>query len=210
MKISHKIQLFSTVWMLIIVLGIHAAIYFLFLTVTLDREVERTEKQAHAVAAALKEEDGRTMNTTNLLRAYLPADGMIRIIDESSRQLATVSKKGEYRSDFDPDYSASESSGTVKSDGVTFSRAAIPLIWTDGGVVQLEVTENLSHVDEDMDRLKVVLALASLFVLLPIFAAGSTLSRIILKPIHTLIQTMEEIQKKDVQKNRDKQRFKKR
>ncbi|MGP1907045.1 ATP-binding protein [Metabacillus sp. JX24] len=197
MKISHKIQLFSTVWMLIIVLGIHAAIYFLFLTITLDREVERTENQAHAVAAALKEEDGRTMNTTNLLIAYLPADGMIRIIDESSGQLAAVSKKGEYRSNFDPDYSASEISGTVKSGGDTFSRAAIPLIWTDGEVVQLEVTENLSHVDEDMDRLKVVLALASLFMLLPIFAAGSTLSRIILKPIHTLIQTMEEIQKKE-------------
>ncbi|MGM0920199.1 MAG: ATP-binding protein [Bacillota bacterium] len=197
MKINHKIQLFSTVWMLIIVLAINAAIYFLFLTIAQNSELDRLKLQAEAVAGAIRQDEKQPVNSSDLLRAYLPADGMIRIINDQSKEILAVSKNADYRNILTPEFRSSESSEVVKAEGLSFAKAAVPVIWSDGRVVQLEVTENLENVNENMDVLKIVLAIASLLVLLPSFFAGRMLSKMILKPINSLIGTMEEIEKKE-------------
>lgn len=203
MKISHKIQLFSTVWMLIIVLAINAAIYFLFLTMTQNSELDRVKLQAEAVAGAISQDENQPVNSSDLLRAYLPADGMIRIINKQSDQILAVSKNADYQNILSPEFRSSESSEVVRAEGLSFAKAAVPVIWSNGEVVQLEVTENLENVNENMNVLKIVLAIASLLVLLPSFFAGRMLSRMILKPIHSLIGTMEEIEKKETFKKID-------
>ncbi|MFY0759529.1 ATP-binding protein [Metabacillus dongyingensis] len=197
MKINHKIQLFSTVWMLFIVLAINAAIYFLFLTIAQNSELDRLKLQAEAIAGAIRLDEKQPVNSSDLLRAYLPADGMIRIINDQSKEILAVSKNADYRNILSPAFRSSESSEVVKAEGRSFAKAAVPVIWVDGEVVQLEVTENLENVNENMDVLKIVLVIASLLVLLPSFFAGRMLSKMILKPINSLIGTMEEIEKKE-------------
>lgn len=197
MKINYKIQLFSTVWMLIIVLAINGAIYFLFLTITQNSELDRLKLQAETIAGAIKPDENQPVNSSDLLRAYLPSNGMIRIINDDSKAIAAVFKNSDYPDILIPQFLSSEKSEVIHAEGVSFAKTVIPIIWKDGQVVQLEVTENLEKLNENMDVLKIVLAIASLFVLIPSFFAGRMLSRMILKPIHSLIGTMEEIEKKE-------------
>ena len=55
----------------------------------------------------------------------------------------------------------------------------------------LEVTESLELVEENLQILRWVLLFATLLILIPTIIAGTLLSRLILRPIHSLIQTME-------------------
>ncbi|MET1194104.1 histidine kinase dimerization/phospho-acceptor domain-containing protein, partial [Bacillus licheniformis] len=81
-----------------------------------------------------------------------------------------------------------------EDDGHLYAISHTPVIWTNGEVVSLEVTEQLADVEQSLQTLKFILLIASLVILIPTIFAGRLLSKIILRPIKSLIHTMEEIQ----------------
>ncbi len=190
MNIRLFIQLFSSVWLLIVLLIVNAAIYLLFYHVTMNSELERISQHTEEIVRNIQpgmNEDERAA----LLRAFLPADGMIRIVNEENHPLITVVKTPELAG-MAPEHHSSQ--WTERKGDAAVSH--YPVIWDNGEVASLEVVERLDAALANLNLLKWVLFLATLIVLIPSFFSGRLLSALILRPINSLIDTMEEIQRK--------------
>ncbi|MCY9517237.1 sensor histidine kinase [Paenibacillus apiarius] len=196
MNLKHKIQLFSTAGLLIIVLIINTSIYFLFNRMVSNEELERIALRTQSIAEAVKPSE-LTIPAAELLRAYLPSSGMIRVIKEDGRSIVTVTKEAEFAG-MTPVYRTLQTTEMSTFQGTLLAKSYFPIIWSDGSIAALEVTESLASAQQNMRVLLVVLLVASLVVLIPSFIAGKMLSNVILRPIHSLNATMAEIQRSGV------------
>lgn len=199
MKIKNKIHLFSTVFLLVLLITVNGFIYLLFTTVATNEELERLKRDAIHITNGIHREDVSHIDPGVLLQPYLPSNGMIRIINEKSK--VVVQQEMNVEKPISPQkakFERKESEGTYEAKGVTYGYVKMPIIWQDGTVVTLEITESLASTQKILSVLQKVLIFASLFILVPAFFAGHMLSKIILKPINSMIQTMEDIQTRGI------------
>ncbi|WP_010195098.1 HAMP domain-containing sensor histidine kinase [Bacillus sp. m3-13] len=194
MKIKSKILLFSTVWLVIMLLLVNGAIYFLFQKNILDNDLNRVKDHAESVTAAVNRAISENeTDFSSLLNAYLPPNGMIRIVTEDNTSVANSAKEYDLR--LIPTKFQNQQFSTVRTlEGTPYAVVSYPLIWTDGNIVMLEVTEKLEDSKRTIDTLLIVLLLASVFLLIPALFFGNVLSRIILTPIQAMTKTMKQIQ----------------
>ncbi len=192
MRIRNKIHLFSTIFLFIILLLINGTIYYLFNKVTTEGELDRLTNQTETVAAALKEEQ---VDPRTLLPAFIPNDGMIRIINQDSKAVLIQAKTDELRKS-EAKFQSSQSAYLREIGVASYAVVLIPIIWTNGEIVTLEVTESLAGVQANLEILRTILLLATLLAILPAFLSARVLSKLILRPIERLTATMEEIQRK--------------
>src|SRR5699024_8977111 len=190
MKLKAKIQLFSSLVMLILLLLINTAIYFLFYRITVNRELDELTAHTNALIETLN--DNADVSKKELLRAYLPNDGMIRVIQKDSKPLHQLTKKKIY-TELDGVYTTSE----IKQINTTLAPENIaivakPMIWENGEIVTLQLSKHLVALHEDMRTLFYVLVVASLLMLIPTMIAGKILSQFLLRPIQELISAMKE------------------
>src|SRR5690625_3559560 len=194
MKIKTKIQLYSTIWLLVILLISSVAIYLLFSKVITDTEVNRVRAQTETIAAVLHAQADHIVSPGDLFRAYLPSQGMIRLIKSDDQATFTVTRDVRFN-DIPGQFRAHQGQMIYRlPDGERVVIVYFPVIWTDGSVVILEVTESLAPIQANMALLRNVLLLASLLVLIPSIFGGSLLSKLILRPIKSIVGTMREIQ----------------
>lgn len=200
MKIRMKIQLFSTVWLVFILLVVNTGVYFLFVRLTMNAELNRLKIQTENMVEAVKSNPDSPYSPADLLRPILPANGMIRIINERAEALLIVTKRMDL-TELPISYKEGQAIYTLRHHaGERIGISQHPLIWSDGTVVNLEVSESLSTLQENARRLGFVLLLSSLVILLPVFLGSRVVSRLILRPIQTTIATMEDIQRGGVLK----------
>ncbi|WP_408009277.1 ATP-binding protein [Pseudalkalibacillus sp. A8] len=192
MSIRNKIHLFSTIFLFIILLLINGTIYYFFNKVTTEGELDRLTNQTETIASALKEEQ---VAPRTLLPAFIPNDGMIRIINHDSKAVLTQAKTNELRKS-EAKFQSSQSAEVHEIAGASYAVVSIPIIWTNGEIVTLEVTESLVGVQANLEILSTILLLATLLAILPAFLSARVLSDLILRPIERLTATMEEIQLK--------------
>lgn len=194
MKIKSKILLFSTVWLVIMLLLVNGAIYFLFQKNILDNDLNRVRDHAESVTEAVNRAISENeTDFSSLLNAYLPPNGMIRIVTEENTSVANSAK--EYDMRLIPTKFQNQQFSAVRTlEGTPYAVVSYPLIWTDGNVVMLEVTESLEDSKRTINTLLIVLMISSVFILIPALFFGNVLSRIILTPIHAMTKTMKEIQ----------------
>lgn len=190
MHIRHLIQLFTSVWLLIVLIIVNISIYFLFHHMTIRNELERVSQNVEEIAQNIQpniEESERSA----MLRAFLPADGMIRIVNENGEALVSVVKNPEI-ANLPPVFERSQK--TIRKD--EFAIAQHPIIWDNGEVATLEMIESLEPALANLQLLKIVLFIATIIVFIPSIFSGRFLSEMILRPINAMIRTMEEIQQK--------------
>lgn len=200
MKIKTRIQLFSSLFMFFLILLVNASIYFLFYHQSLKAEWERLDTKLTATMEALAEVgDMSKMNT--LLRAYVPSDGLIRIINKDGKILQSVMKETDYNKlpkRFTKEEKQELPELEIMDEKYKFAVISIPIIWENGEVVTLQIAENLHVLKNTMSILSLVLFIASLFILIPTILAGRMLSNFLLQPIQIFIHTMK---KNEVQGN---------
>lgn len=191
MKLRTKIQLFSSLFMLVLILLINTSIYFLFYKISANSELNQLSDQTNTIVSTLNSNPDIPKN--ELLNAFLPTNGMIRIISEQeSEPLLTLTKDNEYRS-LPGKFSQTESKKIIKNEAnVNIAMISKPIIWDDGDVVTLEVSEHLVMFKSTMTTLFYVLLVASLLMLIPTIIAGTLLGRFLLEPIKALTNTMKE------------------
>ncbi|MET3728286.1 signal transduction histidine kinase [Fictibacillus halophilus] len=202
MNIKNRITLFSTVWLLIILLITNSGIYLLFQKNLHDNALESSETRMESLTEAVKTSSETKMNMTQLLRAYLPADSMIRIITGDNRVVATSSRitDDDKLEEIKPIYRPNQYSDVKKLDGMVYTVSQHPVIWTDGEVVSLQLIEEESSIPNTLQILRIVLTIATLLILIPSYMGGRFLSKLILVPISNLTRTMEENQKRGTYK----------
>lgn len=192
MKLKTKIQLFSSLFILLIVVLVNTSIYFLFYKITTDNEVEQLAGQTNAIVETLKDAHP-DISKSELLHAFLPAHGIIRIVDVDGKELIpTITKNPEYRN-ITLEFSNKETQGITSGDsGAKVAVISKPIIWDDGQIVTLQVGNYLLPMEETMRTLLYVLIFASLMIIIPTVIAGNLLSKFILAPITKLMVTMKE------------------
>ncbi len=195
MKIQTKIILTSTLWLFILLVLANSSIFFIFNKTMMDNAIKRLETETGSILEGVKQANRSSVNYNNLLRAYLPPNGMIRILPPNGKPILIVIKSNTNLQYLPYSYEVGEQIKAKRIDHHLYAVGHIPIIWTNGEIVSLEVTEPLTDVEHSLRILKVILVVASLVILIPTVIGGRILSQVILGPIKTLIQTMEEIQK---------------
>ena len=193
LKLRTKIQLFTSLFMLVLVLLVNTSIYFLFYKIAADSDLEQMAVQMDALTETLADNpDISNEEAKMLIKAYLPTNGMIRVIDENDRPFILQTKSGAYES-LPWEYVTTESKTIeTQANGPDVAIITRPVIWNNGEIVTVQLSNHLNHLEETMKTLFYVLIVAGAIMLIPSIIAGTLLGRFLLNPIQKLIQTMKD------------------
>lgn len=188
MKLKNKIHSLSTVMMLILLILSNLGIYFTF-----DRTQHKTEysqllgsaKELTVALSKMTDEEEAEI----ILRAYVPPNGALRVVDENGDDVLTVQSMEGLDKKF-PVPKKGEDYTLIPYDGYEALSISIPTIWPTGEVVNLEVTQVLTDLKANLRLLKMVMIGITLFAMIPIIISSITLGRIVTQPIEKLIQAM--------------------
>jgi two-component system, OmpR family, sensor histidine kinase ArlS len=195
MKLANKIHLFTTVLFIALLILLSVAIYFSFSRMLFTSELERGNAEASQIAEGINQAP-EAVEPQDLLRAYVPVNGMIRIIGSNGKSDISVTAKGQEKLvDKTIYFYKGERREIIEYDGIPYTFISHPIIWTNGEVVNLQVMESLAATHENLNVLRVVIIVVTLIATIPVFLSARLLSNFITRPITSMIDTMTEIQK---------------
>ncbi|RHW31385.1 sensor histidine kinase [Lysinibacillus yapensis] len=194
MKIQTKIILASTLSLFVLLVLANSSIYFIFNKTMTENAIQRLETETIHIFEGVKEANPSSVHYNDLLRAYLPPNGMIRVLTPNGKPILVLVRDNTNMQYLPYSYKTGEQTTVERINHHLYAVGQVPIIWTNGEIASLEVTEPLTDIERSLRILKVSLVIASLVILIPTVIGGRILSQIILRPIKTLIHTMEEIQ----------------
>lgn len=190
MKLKNKIHISSTLLMLVILLVLAFVIYFSFSQLTYSSEVNQLQSETNALVAKFNETE--TSDPSNVLRAYVPVNGLVKVTVPEGKQpspiqspTVTVKLPAELEGQ----------SGTVKVDDERFAYVKAPIIWTDGQVAEVTVAQSLRETTNNLNTLRLVLIAGTLLAMIPVVISSVVLGKIVTQPITNLTNTMTRIQR---------------
>lgn len=190
MKLKNKIHISSTLLMLVILLVLAFVIYFSFSQLTYSSEVNQLQSETNALVAKFNETE--TSDPSNVLRAYVPVNGLVKVTVPEGKQpspiqspTVTVKLPAELEGQ----------SGTVKVDDERFAYVKAPIIWTDGQVAEVTVAQSLRETTNNLNMLRLVLIAGTLLAMIPVVISSVVLGKIVTQPITNLTNTMTRIQR---------------
>ncbi|MDO3410252.1 HAMP domain-containing sensor histidine kinase [Saccharibacillus sp. CPCC 101409] len=195
MKLKSKIYLYTSVLFAVLLALVCASVYLLFEKMSLDDETSRIETEAELIAGRVRE-NASEVAPDDLLRAYAPADGMLRIVRAGGSSLPAVTT-GDAAGLAQAPYAYRDSRATERLDdkGHGYIRVSVPVIWTDGEVVSLQVSRSIADTENRLVVLRTVLVLVALLALIPAVFASRVLANRIVRPIAALTGTMGDIRR---------------
>src|SRR5690625_453616 len=128
MKLKTKIQLFSSIFMLALIVLVNTSIYFLFYKISTDNELEQLSTQTNAIVETIHSNPEVSIN--ELLHAFVPANGLIRITDEQGNDLIPTMMKRQAFRELPSEFSTRETKEIIKDkEGALIAVAVKPIIW---------------------------------------------------------------------------------
>ncbi|CAM3851373.1 HAMP domain-containing sensor histidine kinase [Alkalicoccus chagannorensis] len=209
MKLAQRMTLYSTGLLLVILLVVNVGIYLVFQQNLLDGEQDRTLDQARTMTEAVSAQPDQ--DPASFLESYVSGDGMIRVISPDGSSLLTVTTQNIALAELptpEPQ-TGRETTRVFEFEGGPYASAQVPLLWEEGAVVTLEVTEPMPMYEETLQILRFVLILATAVILLPSFLAARSLSGFVLRPVQALVSTMKDIEAQGTFKKIDLERKRK-
>ena len=194
MKLQTRIQLFTTVVLILLLLIANASIYFVFKNQAISSEQVRLMNTLDHLAKELIK--NTTASTEQVIEAYLISNGMIRVLDSNHNPIIQVTTNKDYwniKTNFQND----QYEEVVTYGNFVFAAVSLPIIYEDGKIVNLQVYENIDHLFENIEDLKWVLIFATITVTIILFVTSGFLGRLILMPIQRLTQTMKTIEEEE-------------
>ncbi|MBY0097017.1 sensor histidine kinase [Mesobacillus maritimus] len=193
MKLRNKINLYTTVMFIVLLILVNLSIYLSFSKMMLDSEVERTVAEAKQAMNGINQVNS-TVDLQNILLAYVPVNGMMQIVDKEANPGVGVAVPNQQDLREKPvRFHHKEVQTIVEYNNIPHAFVSIPMISRDGEVVELQVTENLESTAEMLNTLKLVLIIVTILAMIPVFISSSLLSNFITRPITSMIATMRDI-----------------
>ncbi|RAZ79462.1 hypothetical protein [Planococcus halotolerans] len=127
MKLRNRIHLYSTLLMLVILVVLTVVIYYSFSSLAYSTEVDELDSVSEALRSTFTANE--TVNPSDILRAYMPVSGLVKVTDQEGQSLETV-QSPDITTQFPVE--SGEDSGTMMVDGERFAYTTAPLIWSDG------------------------------------------------------------------------------
>ncbi|MDX8046740.1 ATP-binding protein [Gracilibacillus sp. S3-1-1] len=191
MKLRTKVQLFLSGFMILVILLINSAVYVLYENRASENEINRVKADVESIMEAIVNSSTLEIEQENLLTAYLPANGIIRVIDSNGDTIEHVSTDERF-DEWPFAYSQTEHSQIARDNQTRYVQVSIPIIWKDGSVVTLQVSEALYAMDDSLSTLRLVLLLTAGMMIFPTLLAGYLLSQYITNKIQALTAEMKE------------------
>jgi len=194
MKLRAKINIYTAFTFIVLLIVINVAIYFTFNKMMYQNEVERSHQEAIKTVNGMKDASEQVQQS-DLLRAYLPINGMLRIVGANEEVDVTITTpEQQVLRDFPMQFYDHETAKLVNVNDVYHTFVSIPIIDEDGKVSNLQMMENLEDVTNILNMLKIILTIVTLIAMIPVIVSAQILSRVISKPILNMIETMTKIQ----------------
>lgn len=195
MKLKNKIFLYTTVLFVIIMIIISLTIYYTFSNITMNREIDRVEANANNIVSMVQGANS-SYPVQDIIRVSVPTDGMIRVVSEDVPIISmAVSGDQAHLVDVPFEFPTGKYENIIDVENETYGVVQLPVIWENGDVVYLQLFESFETVKNNLNVLILVLLIVSGIAIIPIILSGKILSDIILTPIQSLIQTMNDIRK---------------
>lgn len=195
MKLRSKVHLYSSVLFALLFILTNVLVYIVFSRLTINEQLVRVESQTNKTADNIRQIAG-SMTTADLLRAYVPVDGMIRIVTEKGNNALVVTSSSEQElSKRTVSYIKELQSQAITYNSKRYVFVSIPVIWTDGSVVNVQVTESLQQTGNYLQVLRIVLITVTGLAMIPVILSGHILGRLIMRPIAAMTSTMSEIKR---------------
>jgi two-component system sensor histidine kinase ArlS len=195
MRLRSKIHLYSSVLFAILLIVMNLATYYMFSQLIVNNQLNRAEAQTLQVANAMRQVAGE-IPTQDLLRGYVPVDGMIRMTGPDGSSLDPVTSVSQQDlSKQKGIYDTSKKVQVIDNLEQRYVMVSIPVIWSDGAVMNIQVTESMQGTMDTLQVLRVVLLVVTCIALIPVLFSIRLLGRIIMKPISAMTLTMKEIRR---------------
>ncbi len=188
MKLKSKILVFSTLLTTIILVASFTGIYLLYKHLAFETEYDQMQNRADELLSAISQLDS-VEGIEPLLRAYIPPNGMLRIVQDHNNllnmQATSTIEKIPFVYEENKPYTISEWRGEP------IIATAYPLIWPTNEIVTLQLVQPLHDIAQNMEILKWILFVMTLLAIVPIYLASTVLVRLLIKPIQQLTNTMQ-------------------
>lgn len=195
MKLRNKINLYTSVLFIVLLLIMNTSIYFVFSHLIKENELERTHAEVERVVTDIRGAVDR-IAPRELLRANVPVDGMIQLLKED------LTSDGKYTSPTEEklgmrvsSFYTGEVSKLITYEDSPYVFVSVPIVWIDGSVVNIQVTTSIAATNEMIHLLAIILIVVTVIAIVPTLISSRILSNLIIQPIRTMINTMKEIQK---------------
>lgn len=174
---------------------INSAIYVTFSRMMYDHELDRSAAEALKAVKGMNKANA-AIDIGDLLRAYMPVNGMVKIVDTNGKSDNSITDPNQqYLIDLPSHFYKGEIREIMEYKDLPHTFISIPVITTGGEIANLQVMESLEGTAHILRILRIVLIAITLFATIPILFSSQILSNFISKPILSMIQTMVEIRK---------------
>ncbi|MBS4208456.1 HAMP domain-containing sensor histidine kinase [Bacillus sp. FJAT-50079] len=197
MKLRSRINLYTIVMFIVLLVLVNGAIYFTFSRMMLDSDLERAGAEAAKAVNGLNEAERATgISVDAYLRAYMPVNGMLRLINIDGTSDATSTDPIQQHLRKIPiQFYEKEIKKLIEFEGRHHAFVSIPIIRSSGEIGNLQMTESLETTDHNLRILRIVLVAVTLLASIPVILSSRLLSNFITKPISSMIRTMVDIRK---------------
>lgn len=193
MKLRNRINLYTVVLFIGLFIFMNLVVYYLFSRLTISSELEQNYAETEKIVSGFNEALAEVPADV-LLLSYVPIDGMIRIVMTNENAPSPVTSPEEQKlTKREVTFYEKELTEKIEYNGSTYSFVSIPIIWSDGQVVNLQITKSLEPVVENLKILQVVLLIVTIVATIPVIISSRVLSQIITTPITSMIETMKDI-----------------
>lgn len=192
MRLQTRIQLFTTVVLIVLLLAANTSIYFIFKNTSISSELNRLSNISNHILIEMNEKPEISMES--MLQAYLLSDGLIRTVVEKDRNPSIqVFTDKTYRK-IPSSYHEKQFEGVIEFEDTMFAIVSIPAISESGEIINLQLLENIDMLYENIQELKWVLVMTTIVVIIIIYVTSGFVGRLILLPIQRLTNTMNTIE----------------
>ncbi|KAF6632813.1 HAMP domain-containing histidine kinase [Paenibacillus sp. EKM208P] len=194
MKLQNKIHTYTSLLFGILLVAINFSVYFLFSQLSIDSRKDQVEATAENMIRGIQRAPV-SVAAEDLLRAYVPLDGMLRLMKPEGDFLPPITSSSEQSlSLMKGVFDETRQVRMITYESNRYILVSLPMIWTNGEVVNLQVIESLQPTMQTLQVLRIVLVAVTGIALIPVVVSGRLLGRLITRPITSMISTMKEIQ----------------
>ncbi|MFC0274409.1 sensor histidine kinase [Metabacillus herbersteinensis] len=193
MRLQNKIHLYTAVLFVILLIIMNVSVYYVFNKLILTSELDNVQAETVKIVDGVNKSLG-AIPPEELLRAYVPIDGMIRFVTEDGEGLPQVTSPTEQGlTKTKIEFYSGERRENVTYMEKAYAFESIPIIWTDGSIVNLQITRSIQPAVDNLNILRIVLITVTVIAMIPVIISSRVLSNLITKPVRSMTDTMKDI-----------------
>ncbi|MFJ6265796.1 ATP-binding protein [Lysinibacillus xylanilyticus] len=197
MRITTKINLLTTAWMLCILILVNIAVYFSFTKFSTNMEEVELYQKAEDLIKVIDSLDASS-NINEELGDFLTPHSYIRIIDPNNNVIHEITNDALLSKTMQGQYVKTKQAQThlISAEQVEEQVLIVRVPIKNGNQItgSVEIGERLLGFETDKEILRAILGLCTLLAAIFSLLGGKWLSNMIMKPISSMIKTMEEIE----------------